>query len=121
MITIIYTRVKDQMKAVPVLKELRQNPKDKASARVLEFWQGEIEHCDQVLVGEGCEKVADAYKVAGIQVKDLFEKAKKVEVAKPVEEKPVEVVSEPVTETIKQDQTVEVVQDQPKRGRPRKE
>lgn len=125
MITIIYTTIKDQLKAVPALNELRQNLKDKASARVLEFWQGEIERCDQVLVGVGCEKVASAYKAAGVTVKDLFEKAKKVEEAKPVEVKPAEVkpveVVEPVVDAAEEVKPVEVQQESRGRGRPRKE
>lgn len=118
--TLIYTKVKDQLKAIPVLKELRTNVKDKASARVLEFWQGEVERCDQVLVGDGCEKVAEAYGGAGTTVKPLFEEPKKVE-----EVKPVEVVSDTVAEHVAVElvqETIDPVQEQPKRrGRPSKE
>lgn len=122
MITIIYTTVKDQDKALPKLKELRANPKDKASGRVLEFWQGEVERCDQVLVGEGCEKVAEAYKNAGVKVGDLF---KKVE-----EFRSVEVVAEPMPVVEEQETSAvdnlmnmfDTPTEQPaRRGRPRKE
>lgn len=126
MITIIYTTVKDQLKAVPKLKELRASTKDKASGRVVEFWQGEIERCDQVLVGDGCGKVADAYKANGTKVFELFEKPKKAD-----EVKPVEVVAEPVpvVEEVKETSSVNSLMDmfdtpteQPaRRGRPRKE
>lgn len=122
MITIIYTTVKDQLKAVPKLKDLRTNVKDRASARVLEFWQGEVERCDQVLVGEGCEKVADAYKAAGVKVEDLF---KKTEAPKPVEvvEVVVETEQKTIADFMDQFENTETNTEQParSRGRPRKE
>lgn len=102
--TLIYTSVKDQFKGQEIAVELRKNPKDTASVRVVEFWQGETERCDAVVTDH--EGVIKAYKDVGIDVKP-FTQVKKVE--KPVEFAPVEV------------QPQEVVEEPVKRGgRPRK-
>lgn len=112
---LIYTTVKDQAKAIPKLLELR-TAKDKASARVVNFWYGEIEgNYSVVYVGEDCERVAEAYRKAGVEVRDLFDSPKIHEEL--IREAVVTVVPDFVAIT----EEVPVVVQKQKRGRPFKE
>lgn len=86
--TLIYSTVKEQFKAQELANSLK-SPKSTASVRVVEFWQGETEKCDEVITDN--QLVKKAYESFGVTVAPYTKKEKP---RTPVEETPVQ-VSEP--------------------------